>query len=277
MAINFDVNAFTEMVSSKVMDWVPKLAIAIVLLILGIWIINIIAAGLRKGMSRKKVEPTLKHFLLNLFKILLKVLLVITVISMVGVPMTSFIAVLGAAGLAIGLALQGSLSNFAGGVLILMFRPFRVGDLVEAQGYIGKIKKIQVFHTIMTTLDNKTVILPNGDLANSSITNYTTEPLKRVDMKFGIGYGDDIKKARAVIDNVIKNEKLGLKDPAPTVSVSELGDSSVNFTVRVWSKTPDYWQVYWNMHENIKIAFDQNNISIPFPQRDVHMYNHRMA
>ena len=267
-----------EYISDKIIEqsilYLPKVAMAIITLIVGLWTINLLVRMLTKQMKSKKVELSLQHFLESLFGIMLKVMLFITVISMFGVEMTSFIAVLAGAGLAIGLALQGSLSNFAGGVLILLFKPFKVEDLIEAQGYLGTVHKIQIFNTILKTPDNKTVIIPNGPLSNSSVVNYTTEPQRRVDMTFGIGYNDDIKKAKKVLSSIISKDKRILKDPEPQVVVSELGDSSVNFAVRVWCKGADYWNVRFAMHENVKLEFDKNKISIPFPQSDVHIYKH---
>ena len=186
---------------------------------------------------------------------------------MLGVEMTSFIAILGSAGFAIGLALSGTLQNFAGGVMLLIFKPFKVGDLVEAQGYLGIIKEIQIFNTYLKTPDNKIIIIANGALSTSSITNYSTEPMRRVDMNFGIGYKDDIKKAKEVVNQIINEDERILKNPEHLVAVSSLGDSSVNFVVRTWVNTPDYWSVFFDMQEKVKLTFDNEGISIPFPQR----------
>ncbi len=253
------------------LSYAPRVIGAILVLILGLFIIGWIGRILDRRMEKRDMDLSLRHFLVSFVKILLKVMLVITAISMIGVQMTSFIAVLGAAGLAVGLALQGSLANFAGGVLILVFKPFKVGDMIEAQGHLGKVAMIQVFNTILKTPDNKTIIIPNGGLSNGSIVNYTTEPERRVDLVFGIGYGDDIKKAKEVLGNVVKKHKKILKKPEPQIVVGELGDSSVNFKVRVWAKGEDYWDVYFEMTEAVKNEFDKNKISIPFPQRDVHL------
>jgi len=264
-----------EAISTKIVEqailYAPKVILAIITLLIGLWIIRIISRLTDKRMSKHKIDASLRHFLTSLVSILLKVMLIITVISMFGVQMTSFIAVLGAAGLAIGLALQGSLANFAGGVLILLFKPFKVDDFIEAQGYMGKVAKIQIFNTILKTTDNKTVIIPNGPLSNNSIINYSTEDQRRVDLTFGIGYSDDIAKARDVMNGVISGDNRILKDPAHQILVSELADSSVNFSVRVWVKTDDYWGVFFDMTERVKLEFDKNNISIPFPQTDVHL------
>ena len=250
----------------------PRLLLAILTLIIGLWVIKIIVRIVLRAMEKGELDESLRPFLTSLIGVMLKILLVISVASMVGVQMTSFIAVLGAAGLAVGLALQGSLGSFAGGVLILIFRPYKVGDFIEAQGHSGVVKEIQVFNTILKTPDNKTVIIPNGPLSNGSIINYSTEPTRRVDMTFGIGYGDDIAAARKVMNAIIEEDSRILKDPAPMIVVSELADSSVNFAVRTWVNGADYWGVYFDMHEKVKIEFDNNKISIPFPQTDVHLF-----
>lgn len=198
-------------------------------------------------------------------------MLVISVVTILGISTTSFVAIIGAAGLAVGLALQGGLANFAGGVLILIFKPFKVGDVLEAQGYTGKVHEIQVFNTILKTPDNKTIIIPNGGLSNGSMVNYSTEPTRRVDMTFGIGYSDDIAKAKSVLQKLIDSDSRILKDPAPMIVVSELADSSVNFAVRTWCNAADYWGIFFDMQEKVKLEFDKENISIPYPQTDVHV------
>jgi small conductance mechanosensitive channel len=254
------------------MSYGPKLLLAIVVLILGLWIINRFVRVMGKGMERSNTEPTLAKFLTNLVSIGLKALLLISVASMVGIATTSFIAILGAAGLAVGLALQGSLANFAGGVLVLMFRPFKVGDFVEAAGVSGTIHEIQIFNTIMKTPDNKVIIVPNGAVSNGIITNYSVEATRRVDFVFGIGYGDDIAKAKATIERLVREDERSLADPAPQIVVSELADSSVNITTRVWVNAADYWGLKFDLTEKVKLTFDQEGISIPFPQSDVHMF-----
>lgn len=252
--------------------YVPQLLLALITLYVGWKLIGLALKLLGKAMERSDVEQTLQKFLLSLSNALLKALLLISVASMVGIETTSFIAVLGAAGLAIGLALQGSLSNFAGGVLILLFKPFKAGDFIEAQGEAGVVEEIQIFTTMLKTGDNKTVIIPNGPLANGNITNYSTKPTRRVDFVFGIGYSDDIDKAREVLQGLLDNESRVLKDPESLIVVSELADSSVNFTVRAWVNSADYWGVYFDLTEAVKKAFDNQGISIPFPQQDVHMH-----
>ncbi len=254
------------------MNYGPQLLLAFVVLIIGLWIINRFVRLIRAGMERSNTEPTLATFLCNLASIGLKALLLISVASMIGIETTSFIAVLGAAGLAVGLALQGSLSNFAGGVLVLMFKPYKVGDFVEAQGIMGTVHAIQIFNTILKTPDNKVIIVPNGSISNGIITNYSMEATRRVDFVFGIGYSDDIAKAKAIIERLISEDSRSLSDPAPQIVVSNLGDSSVDITTRVWANSADYWGLYFDLTEKVKLAFDAEGVSIPFPQRDVHVY-----
>jgi len=256
------------------MAYAPKLLLAIITLIIGLWIIKMITKGIGKLMEKNQLDETLKPFIISMFSILLKIMLFIAVVDMVGVKMTSFIAILGAAGLAVGMALSGTLQNFAGGVMILIFKPFKVGDLLEAQGYLGVVKEIQLFNTIMLSLDNKTIIIPNGGLSTGSMINYSTQPTRRVDMSFGIGYTDDIDKAKGILEGLLANHPKVLKEPASFIAVSELADSSVNFTVRAWVNAADYWDVFFYMQETVKKEFDKNKIGIPFPQRDVHIYNH---
>ncbi len=255
-----------------VMEYGPKLILAILVLIIGMWVIKGIKKLVTKALQKGQVEISLQKFLVSMITVLLKVLLLISVASMVGIATTSFIAILGAATFAIGLALQGSMSNFAGGVLILLLKPFKVGDTIEAQGFLGKVHEIQIFNTIMKTFDNKMIFIPNGTLSNGNITNYSREPIRRVDMTFGIGYGDDIKKAKEVLAGLVKEDARILKEPAPLIAVSSLGDSSVNFIVKVWCENAKYWNVYYDMQEKVKLTFDRENISIPFPQTDVHLF-----
>jgi small conductance mechanosensitive channel len=223
-------------------------------------------------MEKANTEPTLAQFLANLVSVGLKALLLISVASMVGIETTSFIAILGAAGLAVGLALQGSLANFAGGVLVLLFKPFKVGDFIDAQGVMGTVAEIQIFNTVIKTGDNKRIIVPNGSISNGIITNFSAEETRRVDFVFGIGYDDDIAKAKGVLERLFTSDERVFSDPAPLIVVSSLGDSSVNITVRAWAKASDYWGVFFGMTELVKITFDQEGISIPYPQRDVHLH-----
>jgi len=250
-----------------------KLVLAIIVLIAGLWIVKIIVNAIDRLMEKKNTDASLRPFLKSLISILLKILVVISVMSLVGIPMTSFIAILGAAGLAIGLALSGTLQNFAGGVILLIFKPFKVGDFIDAQGFMGTVSEIQIFNTLLKALDNKTIIIPNGGLSTGAITNFSTEPTRRVDFSFGIGYNDDIDKAKSVIEGLIIADSRIHKDPAPFIAVSELADSSVNFVVRVWADASDYWGIHFDLIENVKKAFDKEGISIPFPQTDVHVYN----
>nr|WP_299338817.1 mechanosensitive ion channel domain-containing protein [Allomuricauda sp.] len=243
----------------------PKLITAILIYIIGSWIIKKIVGTSRKVMSKSKYDESLQRFLLNLVSWTLKVFLIIVVISRLGVDVTTFAAVIAAAGLAIGLALQGSLSNFAGGVLLMIFKPYRIGDLIEAQGVLGVVKEIEIFTTKLTTPENKLAIVPNGAMANGNIINYTAEGKMRVDTVIGVGYGEDIKKTKEVLMNVLTTNPKVLQEPAPSVNVMELADSSVNFAVRPYCKPEDYWDVYFGTYENCKLALDEAGIEIPYP------------
>jgi len=250
-----------------------KILYAVIVLLVGLWVIKIVTRSIHNLMDKKAIDASLRPFLKSIVSMTLKVVLLITVLGIVGVEMTSFIAILGAAGLAVGLALSGTLQNFAGGVIILMFKPFKVGDFVEVQDYMGVVKEIQIFSTIIITVDNRVVIIPNGGLSTGSLINYSALPTRRVDLTFGIGYSDDIDKTKALIHRLADEHELVLNSPTTFVAISELADSSVNFTVRLWVKTADYWTVYFDMIEKVKKAFDKEGISIPFPQRDVHVHN----
>ena len=268
---NEQLQALMQEGYSLLMSYGPKLLLAILTLIIGLWLINRVMKGLNQTLT-SRVDATLGQFVSSILSVVLKVVLLISVASMVGIETTSFIAVLGAAGLAVGLALQGSLANFAGGVLILLFKPFKVGDLIQAQGHTGTVKDIQIFNTILKTGDNRIVIIPNGALSNSSMININQETTRRVDFTFGISYNDDIDRARAALHFLANNDARVLANPSPLVAVSELADSSVNFTMRVWVNTPDYWGVYFDMHELVKKEFDAQGISIPYPQQDLHVH-----
>lgn len=250
----------------------PKLIAAIAVLIVGIWIIKAVVNGFGKVMEKGGTDPTLKPFLKGIVGALLKVMLIISVLSMLGIQMTSFIAILGAAGLAVGLALSGTLQNFAGGVMILLFKPFKAGDFIDAQGFLGTVFEIQIFNTILKTPDNKTIIIPNGALSTSSMTNFSAEDRRRVDWTIGVGYGDDIDKARQVIKKLCDNDSRILKDPEVFIAVSELADSSINFAVRAWVESTDYWAVFFEMNENVYKTFSREGLNIPFPQMDVHVH-----
>lgn len=265
------INKQLDALTTLTIEYGSKLLLAVVVLCIGWWFIKRIINLMDRAMDRYNVELTLQRFLLSFCGIFLKCILVIIFASMIGVETASLIAVLGAAGLAVGLALQGSLSNFAGGVIILFFKPFKAHDVIEAQGYVGVVQEIQIFNTIIRTLDNQRVIIPNGMLSNGCIKNIFTEDTRRVDLTFGVSYGDDIDKVRRVIESVIAaNDKI-LSSPQPDIFVSQHADSSVNFLVRPWCNSEDYWPVYFGLMEEMKKAFDREGITIPFPQRDVHM------
>ena len=252
-------------------DFGYRLAGAIVALIIGLWIIKLLTKGLSALMKARELDQSLQPFLRSLLNITLKALLVVSVLSMLGIEMTSFIAILGAAGLAVGMALSGTLQNFAGGVMILVFKPFQVGDVITTQGHTGSVFEIQIFNTILKTPDNKHIIIPNGGLSTGSLVNFSKEKTRRVDWTFGIGYGDDIDKARAVLLKIIEEDSRINNDPEPFVAVSELSDSSVNFTVRVWVDATNYGGVLFDMNEKVYKVFNKEGINIPFPQMDVHI------
>ncbi len=249
-----------------------KLLGAIAILVIGIWLAKLLSKTLGKILNKKEVDATLVKFVTSLVKIALITFVVIAAIGQVGVETASFVAVIGAAGLAIGFALQGSLSNFASGVMLIIFRPIKVGDYIEGGGSSGSVEEIGIFVTILRTPDNKVIYIPNSKLSGDNIVNYSVKDTRRVDMVFGIGYSDDIAKAKQVIESVLNSDSRILKDPAPMIVVSELADSSVNFAVRPWVNSADYWGVYFDTTETIKKKFDENGISIPFPQRDVHLF-----
>lgn len=268
-----DVQEILAQLAPLIVSYGTKLIGAVLVWILGSWIIRMLVRGFVKILDNRDIDSSLKPFLKSILSILLKVLLVISVLGMLGIEMTSFIAIIGAAGLAIGMALSGTLQNFAGGVMILLFKPFKVGDFIDAQGFSGTVNEIQIFNTILKTPDNKTIIIPNGGLATSAMTNYSTEATRRVDWTIGIGYGDDAAKAESVIRRLISEDERILSEPEPFVAVSGLADSSVNFTARAWVKAEDYWGVYFDMNRKVYEVFDQEGLNIPFPQMDVHVHN----
>jgi len=246
---------------------------AAAIFIVGRWVAKIISKLIGRALVKAKVERTLTTFVENVSYVVLLVFVIIAALAKLGVQTAQFIAVIGAAGLAIGLALQGSLSNFASGVLLIIFKSFKVGDFVELAGVKGTVQAIQIFNTVLNTLDNVRVTIPNAQVTGASIMNYTVNGKRRVDLVFGISYGDDINKAKQVIEGVLAENNRVLKEPAPTVAVLALGDSSVNFAVRPWVKPADYWDVYFDVTARVKLALDANGITIPFPQRDVHIIN----
>ena len=246
---------------------------ALAFLFIGFWVSKLIVKALRKMMVRKNSDPGLISFVCSLANIALKIMIIISVMGMVGIQMTSFIAVLGAAGIAIGMALQGTLSNFASGVMILIFKPYKVDDYIEAQGVAGIVKEIQIFNTIITTVDNKTIIVPNSSLATNLLTNYSKQDKRRVDWTVGVTYGTDFKVARDSIMRILEADSRILKDPAPFISIIELADSSVNIVVRAWVNTPDYWDVFFDFNNKVYATFNEEGIEFPFPQMDVHLKN----
>jgi len=268
---NIDLSELTEKAISLVMTYTPKLLLAILTLVVGLWLVNRFVNLLDHRLGKK--DPTLNKFLCGLISAVLKVMLLISVASMIGIETTSFIAVVGAAGLAIGLALHGSLANFAGGVLILIFKPFRVGDTIEAEGNLGSVAEIQILYTVLNTFDNRRVVIPNGNLSNATLTNVSVYDKRRCDMTFGIGYDDDIDKAKKILQRLFEEDERSLTEPAPRICVGGLGDNSVDLMFRPWVGTDDLWPYYWDMQEKVKKAFDEEGISIPYPQRDVHLYN----
>ena len=267
---NIDLSELTEKAIALVMTYTPKLLLAIVTLLVGLWLVNRFVRLLDHRLGKK--DPTLNKFLCGLISAVLKVMLLISVASMIGIETTSFIAVVGAAGLAIGLALQGSLANFAGGVLILIFKPFKVGDTIEAEGHLGSVAEIQILYTVLNTFDNKRIVIPNGSLSNATLVNVSVYDKRRCDMTFGIGYDDDIDKAKKVLQRLFEEDERSLTEPAPRICVGGLGDNSVDLMFRPWVATDDLWPYYWDMQEKVKKAFDEEGISIPYPQRDVHLY-----
>lgn len=261
-----------EQYFEKLIDYSPQLVLALIVLTIGLKFIGLLRNRLSSFLIKKEYDQALQSFLVSILDITSKVALFISVASMLGVQTTSFLAVLGSAGLAVGLALQGSLANFAGGVMLLIFKPFKAGHYIEAQGFQGTVKQLTIFHTVLTTPDNKRIVLPNGPLANGAITNFSAEDIRRVDMSFGISYSDNIGVAKDIILKTIKEDPRVLADPAPMTAVVSLGDSSVDLTARGWVKTGDFWPFYWDNMEKIKVALEEGGITIPFPQRDVHLF-----
>jgi len=261
-----------KQLQAVVADYGLQVIGALATLIIGIWIAKLLAKSLGKVLNKREVDPILVKFLVSLAKVGLITFVIISAAAQIGIQTASFVAIIGAAGLAIGFALQGSLSNLAAGVMLIIFKPVKVGDYIEGGGAAGSVEAVGIFITTLLTPDNKVVYIPNSTLTGGNITNYSAKDTRRVDMVFGIGYSDDIDKAKKVIDEVLSADARVLKYPAPQIVVSELADSSVNFNVRPWVKTSDYWGLYFDTTEMIKKKFDEQNISIPFPQRDVHMH-----
>lgn len=269
-AFEIDTQKLMDLAWDQLATWGPKLLLALLTLLIGWKVAGILGRILEKAIDRREIDPTLKPFLVSLLTMLIKVGVVVSAITTAGIEATSFAAILAAMGLAIGMALSGTLQNFAGGVILLIIRPFRVGDVIEAQGFTGKVTKIEIFQTILVTGDNKMIHIPNGKLQNDSLVNYSSLPQRRVDFSFGISYDDDIDEARKVIEEVIADIPEVIDTPEPMIAVGALADSSVNLTVRVWCQTPDYWKVHFAMNEKTKKALDRAGISMPYPQQDVH-------
>jgi len=267
MLENIDITKLTE---TYVIPWAINIAMAIAIFIIGKMVVNILIKVLKKILTKSKMDEMLVNFVASIMKTILLLFVIIAALDQLGVDTTSLIALLGAAGLAVGLALQNSLQNFAAGVMLIVFRPFKAGDFVEVAGTSGVVETISIFSSTLRTGDNKEVIIPNGSIYGGTITNFSARDTRRVDMVFGIGYDDDIKKAKALMDKIVNADERVLAEPAPVIAVSELADSSVNFVVRPWVKSGDYWAVMWDLTEEIKLQFDAAGISIPYPQMDVH-------
>jgi len=254
-----------------------KVVAALIIFVVGRWVAKALRKLTRKLMERAKVDPTLIPFVANLIYMLLITVVIIAALNKLGIQTTSLIAIIGAAGLAIGLALQGSLANFAAGVLILIFRPFKMGDYIEGAGTAGSVEKIEIFTTHLKTPDNRAIIIPNAKLTGDNIVNYTAKDIRRMDLVFGVSYGDDLKKVKEALSRVLQEDTRVLKDPAPMVGVLDLADSSVNLAVRPWVKTSEYWDVFFDLKEAVKRRFDSEGVSIPFPQSDVHLYEMKVG
>lgn len=265
------VNKYFEKIIDFGFEYIPKLIGGLIVLLIGLWITKLITKAVGKSLVKSNIDQSLVPFLKSLTNIILKALVAITVMGMIGIQMTSFVAIIGAAGLAVGLALSGTLQNFAGGVIILILKPFKIGDFVEAQGYVGTVKEITVFSTMLNTPDKKLVIIPNGPLSTGALTNFSAEALRRVDWTFGIAYGDNVEDFKRAMNDFIAADSRILQDPALFMGLSELADSSVNFAVRVWVDGPDYWNVFFEMNEKVYTQFADYKLNIPFPQMDVHV------
>lgn len=269
-----DLSDFLEMIIREGSQFAVKLggkiAVAVLVFIVGKFLINLVVKMMRKLMEKRNLDASVRSFIDSFINILLTIILIFAVISVLGVDITAFAALLASAGVGIGMALSGNLSNFAGGLIILLFKPYRVGDAIDFQGVVGAVKEIQIFHTIMTTFDNKTVYIPNGSLSSGIITNFTHQQYRRVDWVIGVEYGTDYEYVKSVLQEMVQAEKRILDDPAPFIALHQLADSSVNVTMRCWVKAPDYWDVYFSMNQNIYSTFNKKGIGFPFPQLTVH-------
>ncbi|MDO6389158.1 mechanosensitive ion channel [Pontibacter sp. BT731] len=265
----FNFEAYSANITNFVMVYGMRLVVAVITLLVGLWVINWLNRMMYNLMVKKDVDVSLRPFLKSVLAVAMRVLLIILVIAQLGVEMTSFIAILGSAGLAIGLALQGSLANFAGGVLILTIKPFRVGDYIEAQGQGGTVDMINIFNTVLKTPDNKTIFIPNGPLANSVVVNYTIEKTRRVELKFIVSVNNDIGKVRQILQDLIKGDERVLPDPAPAIVVTDFAEHSLSLSVRVWVNKENYWAFFWDMNERAKSAFEEQGIQMPVPRREM--------
>ena len=271
--MEFDIQKLTEQAPVFLITYGTQLLMALLILFIGRWLARLVSNAIVNGMNKKDVDTTISKFVGSLSYTALLAFVIIAALGQLGIQTASFVAIVGSAGLAIGFALQGSLSNFAAGVLLIVFRPIRAGDFVEVAGEAGVIEEVGIFCTLMKSGDNKVITIPNSNVMGGNITNYSMKPTRRIDMVVGIGYDADIRKAKAVLENIMASEERVLKDPAVTIGVAELGDSSVNFVVRPWVNSADYWPTKFDLLETIKLRFDEEGISIPFPQMDVHMHN----
>ena len=269
-----DVEALIEFASTTGLQFLINLVAAAAIFIIGRWVAKAVHKVVVKGMQRANVEPLLVKFLGNILYALLLTFVILAAISRIGIQTASLIAVIGAAGLAVGLALQGSLANFAAGVMVIIFRPYRIGDYVEAGGVSGTVEDVQIISTELSTPDNRKIIVPNGQMMSGAVVNYSAHATRRVDLTVGVGYDDDIDTVRRVLESVVADDPRVLSEPAPNIRMNAMGDSSITWIVRPWVQASDYWDVYWEMTEEIKRRFDREGISIPFPQRDVHLYHH---
>ncbi|MCL6416529.1 mechanosensitive ion channel [Aestuariirhabdus sp. Z084] len=260
-----------QLLDTYLIPWGINLGLAILVFIVGRMLVSMVVSLIAKGLAKTKMDDTLVHFVLSILRVLLVLLVVVAALDQLGVDTTSLVALVGAAGLAVGLALKDSLQNFASGVMLVIFRPFAAGDFIDAGGVSGTVDRISIFSTLLKTPDNREVIVPNGAIFSGTITNYSAQPTRRVDMVFGIGYDDDLLKAKQILVRLLEQEARVLKDPSPLVAVAELADSSVNFNVRPWVKSEDYWGVKADLTERVKLEFDREGISIPYPQTDVHL------
>jgi len=274
---SLNIEKIIDLITIWLTTYSMKIVTAVLIFVIGKWVAQKLTRLFLKLLEKNKVDVTLSRFLESIVYYTLLVGVMIAAAGQLGINTTSFIAIVGAAGLAIGLALKDSLSNFSSGVMLILFQPFRVSDFVTAGGVSGKVMRIDLFNTTLNTPDNQRVIVPNANITNGVITNVTANDTRRVDLVISIGYGDDIVLTKQVLDRIVKADERVLKNPAPTIAVSALADSSVNFVVRPWVKTDDYWKVYYDLTEKIKLTFDQEGISIPFPQQDVHLFQEKTS